>query len=77
MKTPRQKYNIFAVNRLDYGDGHVTESRKLVGTTAAVSPAQAVNNYKHRTKQREEVCAWRCDGARYTYLIAEPMPLPF
>ena len=70
MKKTKIKYNIYRESILDYGDGHIDRTTQRIGSTYAVSEKQAINNYRYRTKERDQRQYWAGGGGRYTYLIA-------
>lgn len=73
MKQPKNRYNVYQLDRLDYGDGRRDERRTLAGTTWAVSEKQAVSQIKYRLgiTARDLSCYWAGDGGRNTTFYAE------
>lgn len=67
------RYKVYQVDILDYGDGHVDKNKTLLGVTVAPSPAKAVNNVKFRLgiKPSDLSCYYSGDGGRRSHLEAE------
>ena len=68
----KQKYNVYIVEHLDYGDGHTETTRKLAGTTWAVSKERAECNvaYRQNGGRTWSHADWYGDGGRDTYYEA-------
>lgn len=68
----KNRYFVYMVNTLDYGDGHVHQNKQQIGITYAVSPKQAVNNvqYSQRITNASLIQEYAYDGCRRSHLIA-------
>ena len=69
----KNRYKVYQVDHMDYGDGHVDTRKTLLRYTYAVSEKQAINNVRHsmNIKPADLFCAYRGDGCRRSTLVAE------
>lgn len=73
MQKCKNRYKVYQVDHLDYGDGHTSTNKTFLAVTYAVSEKKAVNNVRFslNIKPADLFCAYRGDGCRRSELVAE------
>ena len=67
------KYNVYMVDNLHYGDGRVDRNERFCGVTCATTEKKAISNIRFRLglKPADLYCEWAGDGYRETTFRAE------
>lgn len=65
---PKIKFKVYSIDRLNYGNGRVEETKHYQGTTYAVSEKKAIAQVKFRNgiTPGSLSCYWAGDGGRET-----------